>query len=249
MRWFEQQLPDDGSVTLRNVSVQMLGFQIAGPRAQELLQALTSEAVDRKSFGFFRAREINFDLGTPALSAHVQRVSYTGDDGFEIYVQAEQQASLYDLLTTAGKPFRIKPFGMRAMMSLRLEKSFGSWMREFKPDYGPLETGLSRFVDYDKTADFIGKAAARKEREAGATRKLCTFKVAATDADVWGDEPIWHNDEVVGFVTSGGYAHHSATSVAIGFLPPALATEGREVEIEILGERIAATLYEKPLLA
>jgi len=134
------------------------------------------------------------------------------------------------------------------MMSLRLEKSFGSWMREFKPDYGPLETGLSRFVDYDKAANFIGKEAAINERAAGAKRKLCTFKVAATDADVWGDEPIWHNDEVIGFVTSGGYAHHCGVSVAIGFLPLSLATEGRQVEIEILGERVRATLYEKPLL-
>ena len=249
MRWFEQHLPSDGSVSLQNVSVKMLGFQIAGPRAEEVLQKLTSDAVDKQSFGFFRAREINFDLGSHALTPLVQRVSYTGDDGFEIYVAAEQQTSLYELLAAAGEPLGMKPFGMRAMMSLRLEKSFGSWMREFKPDYGPLETGLSRFVDYKKAVNFMGKEAVIAERAAGVTRKLCTFKVAATDADVWGDEPIWHDNEVVGFVTSGGYAHYSGVSVAIGFLPLPLATEGRQVESEILGERVGATLYEQALLA
>jgi dimethylglycine dehydrogenase len=92
---------------------------------------------------------------------------------------------------------------MRAMMSLRLDKSFGSWMREFKPDYTPLETGLDRFVDYDKDADYIGKAAACAERDKGAARRLCTFVVDAKDADAVAWEPIWHDDEVVGYVTSG----------------------------------------------
>jgi dimethylglycine dehydrogenase len=132
---------------------------------------------------------------------------------------------------------------MRAMMSLRLEKSFGSWLREYKPDYTPMETGLDRFVAYDKTADFIGRAAALAEREAGVARRLCTFEVDALDADAVADEPIWLDDEVVGFVTSGGYAHYSEKSVAMGFLPEELATPGREVEIEILGERRPARLF------
>ncbi len=123
--------------------------------------------------------------------ALVQRVSYTGDLGYEIYVPAEDQFSLYETLTAAGDEFGLKPFGMRAMMSLRLEKSFGSWLREFKPDYTPVETGLDRFVAYNKPADFIGKAAALKEKAEGVKRRLSTFVVDAKDADVWGDEPIW----------------------------------------------------------
>jgi dimethylglycine dehydrogenase len=141
----------------------------------------------------------------------------------------------------------MRPFGMRAMMSLRLEKGFGSWLREFKPDYMPLETGLDRFVHYEKEADFIGKAAALAERERGATRKLTTFIVDAVDSDVHGDEPIWKGDEIIGFVTSGGYAHWAEKSVAIGFMPVEMIADGVEVEIEILGEKRRATVITEAL--
>jgi dimethylglycine dehydrogenase len=133
------------------------------------------------------------------------------------------------------------------MMSLRLEKSFGSWLREFKPDYTPQETGLDRFMSYNKPVDFIGKAAAAADKAEGPSRRLCTFVVEADDADAWGDEPIWHGGNVAGFVTSGGYAHYVEKSVALGFLPPELIAEGREVEIEILGEMRTARLVSEPL--
>ena len=139
------------------------------------------------------------------------------------------------------------PFGMRAMMSLRLEKSFGSWLREYKPDYMPMETGMDRFVAYNKSADFIGKEAALAEKNAGPSRKLCTFIVDAEDADVAADEPIWFDNKVIGFVTSGGYAHFSQKSVAIGFLPINLIEPEREVEIEILGKRRGAKMFTKTL--
>jgi dimethylglycine dehydrogenase len=157
------------------------------------------------------------------------------------------QVALYNVLSAAGEDLGLRPFGMRAMMSLRLDKSFGSWMREFKPDYTPLETGLDRFVDYAKPVDFIGKAAALAEREQGVSRKLCTFEVMAKDADAVAWEPIWHAGVVVGYVTSGGYSHHAQKSIAFGFLPLELAAEGCEVEIEILGEMIPAKLYSAPL--
>ena len=136
---------------------------------------------------------------------------------------------------------------MRAMMSLRLEKSFGSWLREFRPDFVPAETLLDRFVAYDKPTDFIGRDAAWEARERGVERIQATFVVDAADADAWGDEPIWHAGRVVGFVTSGGYAHHAGESVALGFVPAELATPGIEVEVEILGEMRGARLITKPL--
>jgi dimethylglycine dehydrogenase len=135
---------------------------------------------------------------------------------------------------------------MRAMMSLRLEKSFGSWMREYKPDYTPAETGLDRFVSFKKN-DFIGRPAAVAERETGPSRRLCTFVIEAEDADVWADEPIWKDGEVVGFVTSGGFAHYVNKSVALGFVPVAMVAAGARFEIEILGELRPATLVAEPL--
>jgi dimethylglycine dehydrogenase len=242
MRWFLQHLPMSG-VTLRNISNTCIGFQIAGPRAQDLLASVVLADVSTAALPFMAVTELDIGL----CRAQVQRISFSGELGYEIYVNRDNQISLYEELTRAGKAFGLKPFGMRAMMSLRLEKSFGAWMREFKPDYMPVETGLDRFVSYDKSTDFIGKAAVVKEKMEGASRKLCTFVVDAADADVHGDEPIWVGEEVVGFVTSGGYAHYSGLSVAIGFLPVALITQDREVEIEILGERRKARMITEPL--
>ncbi len=242
MRWFEQHLPASG-VSLKNVSRERIGFQIAGPRAQELLSRVTLADVSTAAMPFLSIRKI--DIGQ--CRAIVQRVSYTGDRGYEIYVPWYNQVALYQLLTDAGKDLGLRPFGMRAMMSLRLDKSFGSWMREFKPDYTPLETGLDRFVAYDKRNDFIGKAAVLAEKEQGVSRKLCTFEVDARDADAVAWEPIWHDGDVVGYVTSGGYSHYAQKSIAFGFLPLELIEEGRHVEIEILGEMIPALLYSRPL--
>ena len=242
MRWFEQNLPDAG-VTVRNVSTRRIGFQIAGPRARELLGRVATDDVSNAAFPFMAVREM--DIG--CCAAIVQRVSYTGDLGYEIYVPAESQVALYETLSAAGDDLGLRPFGMRAMMSLRLEKSFGSWLREFRPDYMPAETGLDRFVSYNKPVDFIGKAAALKEKAEGPKRRICTFTVEAADADVWGDEPIWIDGAVVGFVTSGGYAHHSGVSVALGFLPVDMIEDGRRVEIEILGAMRKARLIPDPL--
>jgi dimethylglycine dehydrogenase len=163
-----------------------------------------------------------------------------------MYVAPHEQAALYHALAEAGEEFGMRPFGMRAMMSLRLEKSFGSWLREYRPDYTAAETGMDRFISFKKN-DFIGRDAALKEKEDGVKRRLCTFKVDAADADVVADEPIWKDGEVIGFVTSGGYAHFCETSVAIGFVPTGMIAEGAEFEIEILGEMKKATLYTDPL--
>ncbi len=243
LRWFENHLPDDGSVKVDNVSLDRIGFQIAGPKSRELLSRVTRRDVSNEALPFMSAQAMEVGL----CDAYVQRVTYTGDLGYEIYVPSTQQRVLYETLLAAGADLGIKPFGMRAMMSLRLEKSFGSWLREFKPDYMPAETGLDRFVSYNKPADFIGKAAALKEKAEGPSRRLCTFVVDADDADVWGDEPIWMGDDVVGFVTSGGYAHFSEKSAAIGFLPVSRIEEGLKVRIEILGELRDATMITESL--
>ena len=241
MRWFERHLC--AGVQVVNISRQRIGFQIAGPNARELLGRVTATDVSTESLPFLGVRRMQIG----PCEAIVQRISYTGGAGYEIYVPADQQIALYTILSEAGQDLGLRPFGMRAMMSLRLEKSFGSWLREYRPDFMPVETGMGRFVDYGKSSDFIGKQAALQDRATAPARKLCTFVVDATDADAVADEPIWHNDRVVGFVTSGGYAHHSAKSVAIGFLPVELIEEGRRVEIEILGEKCPARLVTRPL--
>ena len=152
---------------------------------------------------------------------------------------------LYKTLTDAGADLGLRPFGMRAMMSLRLEKSFGAWLREYKPDYTPAETGLDRFVSFKK-ADFIGRDAALAERETPPSRRLVTLVIDAYDADPVADEPVWHGDSVIGFVTSGGYAHYVQESVAMAMIPRELDQDAA-LTIEILGERRPARLVRGPL--
>ena len=181
------------------------------------------------------------NLGSvPAL---VGRISFTGDLGYEMWVEPAYLAPLFDLLTEAGVEHGMALFGGHALNSLRLEKSYGSWASEYRPIYDPYEAGLGMFVRPDK-GDFIGRDAVRAVREAGPMRTLCAFRVDVPPgpdaADVIGDEPISHGGKVIGWVTSGGYAHHSGVSVALGYVPVAVAENIDGFEIEILGEHRTA---------
>ncbi|NDR58170.1 GcvT family protein [Aliiruegeria sabulilitoris] len=243
LRWFEQHLESGSGVRVRNVSDRRTGFQIAGPNARELLRRVTRADVSAEVFRFMDVRRMTIGMA----DAVVQRLSYTGDLGYEIFVAPESQRHLWHVLTEAGQDLGLRPFGMRAMMSLRLDKGFGSWLREYSPDYTPAETGLDRFINWKKPEDFIGRKAAEDERSKGPRRKLCTFLVEAEDADVVAYEPIWIDGKVEGFCTSGGYSHLTGKSVAIGFVPTERIAEGLRAEIEILGAMRPATLYTKPL--
>ncbi|MCV2892115.1 GcvT family protein [Lentibacter sp. XHP0401] len=239
MRWFEQNEME--GVTVENVSDKLNGFQIAGPNAAKVLAACTR--TDISTMKFMDVRHMTVGM----VDCVVQRVSYTGDLGFEIYCDPMAQRALWRTLWEAGQEHGILPFGMRAMMSLRLDKFFGSWLSEFSPDYTAAETGLDRFISFKKNSDFIGRAAAEAERDAGPARKLCAFEVEADNADVNAYEPIWLGGEVVGFCTSGGYSHYAQKSIAQGFVPVEHAREGLEVEIEILGHMRKAKLITQPL--
>jgi len=164
------------------------------------------------------------------------RISFTGELGYEIWVTSEYQRALYDLLTQAGRGHGLKHFGGRALNAMRIEKSFGSWAREYRPIYGPYEAGLGRFVDLGK-GEFVGRAAALEEKAGGGALRLVTFSVDAGDADASGDEPIWHDGRVVGWVTSGAFGHRTQRSLALGYVPQALAAASDGFEIEIIGER------------
>ncbi|NDW43917.1 FAD-dependent oxidoreductase [Ruegeria sp. PrR005] len=239
IRWFQQH--EEDGVTIENISDKRNGFQIAGPNARAVLAACTRDDVD--SLRFMDVRRVVVGM----TDCIVQRVSYTADLGYEIYCDPMAQRQLWWTLWQAGQAHGMVPFGMRAMMSLRLDKFFGSWMREFSPDYTPAETGLDRFISFKKNTDFIGRAAAEAERAAGPSRRLCAFEVEAEDADVNAYEPIWLDGAVVGFCTSGGYSHHAGKSIAQGFLPSDRIAEGLEVEIEILGQMRRAQVISRPL--
>jgi dimethylglycine dehydrogenase len=240
MRWFEAQLPEHG-VAIGSLRSELTGFSIAGPRSRELLQRLVAADVSNEALPFLSFRAMDLRM-VPAI---VGRITFTGDLGYEIWVSVDNQRALHDLLVETGRDLGLRHFGARALHALRLEKGFGTWAREFRPIYGPFEAGLGRFVDFRKN-DFIGRDAALKEREAGPKRRLVGFVVDAADADCIGDEPVWHDGKVVGWITSGGYCHHVGKSLALGYVPAELAAADR-FELEILGERRAATRAARPV--
>ena len=275
MRWFEQHQPDD--VSIRRYGQTLVGLTIAGPEARNVLAAVTDWDVSNEAFRFMDFREMDV-AGCPAM---INRISYTGDLGYEIWMEPTYQRSIYRGLKDAGAEFGIRDFGMRALLSMRLEKNFPTWYAELRPIYGPFEAGMERFVKLDKGA-FIGRDAAAKELADGPCLRRCSFIIDASTADVMGDEPIWaktstiyssvtptHRSDVlrydkdrnvmpasdkqrdgdwrvVGWVTSGGFAHGVGKSMAQGYLPADLADGDTELQMEILGQRCSARIAKQP---
>ena len=241
LRWFERER-GALDVSMRSLLAEQNGFALAGPRSRELLQRLVRGGIGANEFPFMAVRSM--DVGM--VPATVARVSFTGELGYEIWCRPDQQPQLYSSICEAGHDLGLAHFGSQALNSLRLEKAFGSWSREFRPIYAPIEAGLDRFVRKGDR-DFIGGAAFDKAAREGGRLRLRLFEIAAADADPFGDEPVWHRDKVVGWVTSGGYGHSVKTSLALGYVPKEIA-DGDGFEIEILGERRAATARKTALV-
>ncbi|MER9265058.1 FAD-dependent oxidoreductase [Mesorhizobium sp. M0410] len=293
MRWFEKHLPKDGpraaEVRIHRFDQTLVGLSIAGPKSRDLLQKLVDVDISTKAFRFMDFREMAVG-GAPCM---VNRITYTGDLGYEIWMAPAYQRLVYKAIKEAGEEFGLIDFGMRALLSMRLEKNFPTWFRELRPIYGPFEGSMDRFIKLEKN-DFIGREAAAREQAAGPKLRRVSFIVDAADADVMGDEPIWAKIggkdygtvekphgygaprfdaggkevrgsnaaegasavrgivdgdwRVVGWVTSGGYAHYVEKSMAQGYVPAALAENESAglFEIEILGHRRPARINVEP---
>ena len=240
LRWFDRHAPAAG-VSVRPCAMEYVGLSVAGPNSRALLQSLVRDDLSSAAFPFMSFRPM--DIGM--VPAYVGRVSFTGELGFEIWVTTDYQRTLFELLTHAGHAYGLRNFGGRALNAMRIEKSFGTWAREYRPIYGPIEAGLGRFVDFNKS-DFIGRSAAAEEKESGGTLRLAAFRIDAADADAIGDEPIWHDGGVVGWVTSGAFGHRVGQSLALGYVPAALGSADTGFEIEIIGERRKAQRLAGP---
>lgn len=239
LRWFEPFLT--AGVTVRACASEWVGFSVAGPRSRDLLQTLVAQDLASAAFPFMSFAALEVGL----VRALVGRVSFTGDLGYEIWCRADDQRALYAALRQAGAPLGLRLVGARALDSLRLEKGFGTWAREFRPVTGPDEAGLGRFVDWRRDG-FVGREAATAARDGGGPLRLVGFTVDADRADAIGDEPIFHDGAVVGAVTSGGYGHGVGQSLALGYVPRALAEAEDGFAIEIMGDRRPATRLDGP---
>jgi dimethylglycine dehydrogenase len=241
LRWFSlADVPAD--VFVRSAASTLAGVSIAGPRSRELVQRLTRTDLAAGAFRLFQVTETAVGL-TPAI---LTRAGFTGELGYEIWTTPDYLATLYEELHAAGVDLGLTHFGGRALSSLRLEKAYGSFNKDFRPDYTPGETGLDRYIDFGKP-DFTGRAAAQAERAAGARRRFVVMEVADTDVEVVGFESILKEGAAVGYVTSGAYGHCIDKSLAAGYVPAALAKEGARFEIDILGEMRTAAVRLRPL--
>ena len=234
--------PADGSVALGNITTQNGVLVIAGPRSRALLQKLTDSDLSNENFKWLSGKFINVG----AAQAHVLRVNFVGELGFELHHPIEMQNYIFAQLMAAGAEFDLKPFGIRAMDSMRLEKSYRLIPREMSIEYAALESGLERFVRLDKEGDFLGKQGLINWQKRGFKNAFVTLEVhGVTDADARGSEAIYKDGELVGRATSGGYGFRTAKSLALGLVQPAVAAVGTELEIEILAKAHKATVIEE----
>ena len=186
MRWFEQQLPQDGSVNIHRFGQTMVGLSIAGPRSREVLAQLVDESIDNDNFRFMDHRSIDV-AGCPCL---INRITYTGDLGYELWMEPAYERRIYQSIKEAGNQYNIVDFGMRALLSMRLEKNFPTWFAELRPIYGPYEGSMERFIKLEKN-HFIGREQAAAEFADGGKLKRVSFTIDTKNTDVMGDEPIW----------------------------------------------------------
>lgn len=238
-------LPQDGSVSLRNITGARGCFVLAGPKAREVLAQLTDTALDNAAFPWLTAQVIEAAL---AVDVYALRVNFVGALGWELHFPIEYAHHLFDALFAAGAGHGIGMVGMRAMESLRMEKSYRMWGTDLTSDYTPFEASLDRFVRMNK-GDFIGRAALERQLAAGVPNRFVTLEVlGVTDADPLGNEPLFDKSgSIVGRATSGYYGHCLGKSLAIGYVRSEFAEPGTPLGIEILGERKQATvLRESP---
>jgi len=236
-RWFENHLKDF-NVVYKNRSDDFHGLALSGPKSRNLLQKLVRENISNENFKFRDVREM-YVAGVPAI---VNRISFTGELGYEVYVAPHFQLKLYEEMEAAGKEFNLKPFGVRALMSMRLEKNWGAWTLDFRPDFTAKESGLDFFIDWNK--DFIGKESAKKDNS---KLKLTPLIIETDDIDVTNNEAVVKDGKSIGYITSGGFAHYVKKSVAYSYLDEEILKTNEKFQVEINGNFYNSTILKEPL--
>jgi dimethylglycine dehydrogenase len=238
--YLQKHLPADGSVQMSNVTMQRGCFVVAGPRSRDVLAKLVDAPLDNAAFPWLTGQVVEVGMAT---DVYLLRVNFVGSLGWELHFPIEYAHHLFEALFAAGAEYGIGMAGMRAMESLRMEKSYRMWGSDLTRDYTPYEAGLDRFVRLNK-GDFIGKSALEAQLAAGVPHRFVTLEVhGVTDADPLGNEPLFDaHGKMVGRATAGYYGHVLGKSLAIGYVKPEHAAIGTVLEIEILGERKQTTV-------
>ena len=239
---FFRAVPLPDGTSFESLTEAVTGFNVAGPEARALLSRLTNADLSNEAFPFMRSRRITV-AGVDCVSL---RVSFTGDLGWELHCSEADQVALYTALLDAGREMGAGPVGSRALMSLRLEKAYGSWGRDYSPEYWPHESGLGGLVKADK--DFLNKAAWEAVKDRPARELMVMLEIDATVADASGGEPVFAPDGTpLGQVSSGAFGYSVGKSLAFAYLKAEAAQPGAEVAVALLGQpHIARILAEPP---
>ncbi|MBG7609343.1 MAG: aminomethyl transferase family protein, partial [Anaerolineae bacterium] len=244
LSWLRLNMPEDGSVEIEDVTSAHACIGLWGPKARIILAKVAKADISNAAFPYMSAQEITIG-DVPVLA---MRVTYVGELGWEFYAPIEYGLRLWDTLWQAGQPEGMVAAGYRAIDTMRLEKGYRYWSGEITPDYTPLEAGLGFAVKMDK-GDFIGREALLKQKETGITQKLCCLTLDNDRIIALGNEPIRTKtgEQIVGWVTSGGYGYSVSKSIVYGYLPIEYAKVGTKLEIEYFGETVAAEVAREPL--
>lgn len=239
--WIKKHMPTDGSVRYDHLTNQMGVLVIAGPKSRELLSRITRDDLSNDAFKWLSGRWIDVGLA-PALAI---RMNFVGELGWELHHPVEYQNHIFDAVMEAGADLGIKPFGIRAMDAMRLEKSYKLVGREMSIEYAALESGLDRFVHLNK-GEFKGRQGLTEWQQRGFGNTFVTMIVHdVKDADVLGNNPIYRDGELVGRATSGGFGFRLNESLALAMVKPEASEVGTKLTIEILGETYNATVCEE----
>jgi dimethylglycine dehydrogenase len=238
-RWFEKDLPAD--VDYKNVSDDWHGIALSGPNSRELLSRITRDDVSGEAFKFRDLRQ-TYVGGVPVI---LNRISFSGELGYEIYCKPQYLLRLAEAIEEAGSDLGYRWYGARALMSMRLEKGWGVWTLDFRPDFDAVESGMDVFINWKK--DFVGKEATQQIKTSGIKQKLVTMTIDVEGIDVSNDEAILKDGEPVGYVSSGGFAHHVGKSMAMGYVSKTNSEPGTKLEVEILGNMFSAEVLGAPI--
>ena len=238
--FLQKRLPGDGSVQLTNNTTRFATLVVAGPKARDILQPITDCDLSNDSFKWLTMQETLVGLAP----VNLLRVNFVGELGWEIHHPIEWQRHIFGEIVRAGEAHGLAMCGMRAMDSLRMEKSYRMWAQDLTREYTVLEAGMGRFVHYDK--DFVGKEALLRQQKEGVPRNFVTLEISGIkDADPLGNEPLWKGGKMVGRATAGAHGHFIGKTLALAYVDAGEGEVGAEMEIEILGDRYAAKVIEE----
>jgi len=245
--WLQSHIPQDANAVLTNVTSGYAVISLMGPRSRDLMSTLTDADMSNQAFPFATSQEIFMGYAKVRAS----RITYVGELGWEIYIPTEFAPSVYDLIIEKGKAFDLKHAGYHALNSLRIEKGYRHWGHDITIDDTPIEAGLGFAVSFKKEGGFIGKEALIKQKEEGIKKRLVQFILEDPEPLLYHNEPIWRDDIIVGYITSGMFGHTIGHSIGMGYVnnedgaTPDFVKSG-SYEIEIACRRYAGRASMQP---